>query len=86
MQYYIRQLPDERALLIAEDGYPLSRFDSVDDAVATCIVECRVVPLWIEWYDNGAIQSIDGDCVHYALNRHFRGRVSRGSLREAVCS
>lgn len=50
MQYYVRELNDSRAVLIAEDGYPLSTFASVSDAVATCIVECRVAPLWVEWH------------------------------------
>lgn len=61
MQYYVRELFDKRALLIAEDGYPLAGFDNVTDAVSGCIVHCRVAPIWIEWFsetgdrDSGAV-------------------------------
>lgn len=55
MQYFVRELADDRAVLIAEDGHPLSTFASVDDAVATCIVECRVAPLWIEWHGDSRV-------------------------------
>lgn len=83
MQYYVRELCDQRAVLIAEDGYPLSTFDTVDDAVATCIIDCRVAPLWIEWHRDASIhgskygsvvQGIDGDCIKQALARHCNTR------------
>ncbi len=72
MQYFVRENIDKRAMLIAEDGHALSVFDSVDEAVATCIVECRVAPLWIEWSEAAAVECIDNDCVQQALSRHCR--------------
>ena len=85
MQYYVRELFDQRAVLIAEDGYPLSTFDSVDDAVATCIIDCRVAPLWIEWHRDTSVQSIDGDCIRQALARHCNPRlVETESFRQVA--
>lgn len=72
MHYYVRELRDKQAVLIAEDGYPLSTFVDVNEAVATCIVHCRTAPLWIEWHRDAAVQGVDSDCVSTALARHFR--------------
>lgn len=83
MQYYVRELADKRALLIAEDGYALSTFNTVDEAVAVCIIDCRVAPLWIEWH-RATVQSIDSDCVQQALSQHFKIRDLRGPQRVAA--
>ena len=72
MHYYVKEQPNNQAILIAEDGYPLSTFDSVDDAVAVCIIECRVAPLWIEWSSAPAVKVVDGDCVQQALSNHCK--------------
>lgn len=69
MQYYIRELCDGRALLIAEDGYPLSTFNTVDDAVAQCITHCRVAPIWIEWFRQSPTFSRDGAAINLAKYR-----------------
>ena len=52
MQYFIREWADQTATLIAEDGYALSDFDSIDDAIDACIEDCLVEPEWIESYFN----------------------------------
>jgi len=52
MQYYIREWHDRRASLIAEDGFSLDTFDSVDDAIDACIKDCRVEPKFIERHCN----------------------------------
>lgn len=72
MQYYVRELDDRRAVLIAEDGYPLSTFDNVDEAVATCITDCRVAPLWIEWYADTSVQTRSNERFPQTLCRYFR--------------
>lgn len=72
MHYYVRELSDKRAVLIAEDGYPLSTFANVNEAVATCIVDCRTAPLWIEWHRDTPVQGIDSNCVTAALAQHYR--------------
>ena len=48
MDYYVKELADNRALLIAEDGYALGEFPSVNLAVITCREQCQVIPLYIE--------------------------------------
>lgn len=74
MHYFVRELVDKRAVLIAEDGYPLSVFPNVNEAVATCIVDCLTAPLWIEWHRDATVQSVDCDRVSAALAQHFRFR------------
>lgn len=74
MQYYVRELHDKQAILIAEDGHLLSTFDCVDDAVAICIVHCRVAPLWIEWYREASVQGVDNDCIQQTLAQYFKTR------------
>jgi len=48
MQYFIRQWANGHATLVAEDGYPLHTFGSVDEAIEACISDCRVIPIAIE--------------------------------------
>lgn len=48
MEYYVKELRDHRAILIAEDGYELGEFPSVQVAVSTCCEECGMSPLYIE--------------------------------------
>ena len=48
MDYYVKELADKRAVLIAEDGYSLGEFSSVNLAVLPCREECHVVPSYIE--------------------------------------
>ena len=93
MQYFVRELNDGRALLIAEDGYPLSRCDSVDDAVATCIIHCRVAPLWIEWRrdftankNRAGVQGVDRDQIQQALARHCKPKVFADATRLSACA
>jgi hypothetical protein len=52
MQYHIKEWHDQTASLIAEDGYPLDLFDSVDDAVDACLTDCMVEPDFIERHSN----------------------------------
>ena len=52
MRYYIKEWPDQTASLIAEDGHALDIFDSVFDAVDTCISDCLVEPDYIESHSN----------------------------------
>ena len=85
MQYYVRELNDRRALLIAEDGYPLSLCACVDDAVATSIIHCRVAPLWIEWHEEHSVQGVDGDDVRQALAWHCKPKAFPVSTQLAAC-
>jgi hypothetical protein len=48
MNYYVKELTDKRAILVAEDGYTLGEFPTVMAAFATCCEECNVRPLYIE--------------------------------------
>ena len=84
MQYFVRELADSRAVLVAEDGYPLSTFANVEAAVATCIIDCRIAPLWIEWYADTSVQGIDNDCVQQALAQHFKIRGLKSAQRAAA--
>lgn len=84
MQYYVRELADNRAVLIAEDGYPLSIFSNVDEAVAVCIIDCLIAPLWIEWHRDATVEGIDKDCVQKALSHHFKFRKAQPQQRVAA--
>lgn len=70
MHYYVKERTDKRAELVAADGYPLSTFDNVDEAVSNCIVECRVAPLWIEWNSESANQAPDPDDLRQTLKSY----------------
>lgn len=74
MHYFVRELVDKRAVLIAEDGYPLSVFANVNEAVATCIVDCLTAPLWIEWHRESRVQSAGREEAPASLAQHFRLR------------
>jgi len=52
MQYYIKDWSDQTASLVAEDGYSLDTFDSVDDAFDACTYDCMVEPEYIERHNN----------------------------------
>lgn len=52
MQYYIKEWHDQTASLIAEDGYYLDTFASIDDAIDACIEACRVEPEFIQSHSN----------------------------------
>jgi len=48
MNYYVRELTDKCAVLVAEDGYELDYFPSVQVAVCACKEGCHATPLYIE--------------------------------------
>ena len=48
MKYYIREWSDHSASLIAEDGYALDVYESLDDAINACVFDCMVEPEYIE--------------------------------------
>ena len=50
MNYYVKELADKSAILVAEDGFELEVFPSVRVAIAACCKECLVWPLWVEHY------------------------------------
>jgi hypothetical protein len=52
MQYYIKEWSDRTASLIAEDGYALDIFDSIDEAIDACIYDCMVEPEYIERHNS----------------------------------
>lgn len=48
MNYYVREMTDKSAVLVAEDGYELGSFPSVKIAVSVCVEECQSSPLYVE--------------------------------------
>jgi len=52
MKYFIREWADNTASLIAEDGYPLDIYASVEDAIDACMFDCMVEPDYIESHKN----------------------------------
>lgn len=52
MKYFIKEWPDNTATLIAEDGYALEIYSSVDEAIDACIYDCMVEPDFIEKHEN----------------------------------
>lgn len=52
MNYFVKELADKSAILVAIDGYELAAFPSVEVAINTCREECLVRPLWIERHYN----------------------------------
>ena len=52
MRYFIKEWSNQTATLFAEDGYALEIYDSVDDAINSCIYDCMVEPDFIESHNN----------------------------------
>ena len=48
MNYYVKELTNKCAILVAEDGYELGEFPSVRVAVYACLEDCNTRPLYIE--------------------------------------
>lgn len=44
MEYIVKEYPDKKAAIYAEDGYLLKVFDDLWEAIVTCRQECRVNP------------------------------------------
>lgn len=47
MQYYIKQWPDRKVSLIAENGLDLTTFYNIEQAVAACRLWCNNKPVFI---------------------------------------
>ena len=52
MNYFVKELADHRAILVAEDGCVLAEFASVENAVINCAEQCGVCPMFIEHHYN----------------------------------
>lgn len=52
MQYYVKEWADNKVSLIAEDGYILENFNTIAEAVVTCVKECLVWPQRVERYQD----------------------------------
>ena len=52
MKYFIKEWSDNTATLIAEDGYALEIYNSVDEAIDACVSDCMVEPDFIESHEN----------------------------------
>ena len=48
MDYYVKELANRKAVLVAVDGYELGEFPNVDAAVTACEVGCMVRPLYVQ--------------------------------------
>ena len=48
MKYFIKEWPDRKASIYAEDGYLLETFQSLKEAVNVCRKDCLVEPMRIE--------------------------------------
>jgi len=48
MKYFIKEWSDHSASLVAEDGYALELYNSLEDAIDACVYECLVEPEYIE--------------------------------------
>lgn len=48
MDYYVKELADQSAMLIAADGHVLEVFPSTAAAVAACESGCLVKPLFVQ--------------------------------------
>jgi len=48
VKYFVKEWPDYKASIYAEDGYLLQTFNSVREAVRACQKDCRVNPEHIE--------------------------------------
>ena len=52
MQYIIKEWPDHSASLIAEDGYELTKLNSLEEALRACVTGCQSLPVRIERHVN----------------------------------
>ena len=52
MKYFIKEWSDHTATLIAEDGYALEIYSSVDEAIDACVSDCMIEPDYIEKHDS----------------------------------
>lgn len=52
MNYHIKEWSGHSASLVAEDGYSLDTFESIDDAIDACLSGCMVHPDHIERHDS----------------------------------
>ena len=48
MNYFVKEWPDRKASIVAEDGYLLQTFNNVTEAVGACRQGCRVEPSRVE--------------------------------------
>lgn len=48
MNYYVKEMSDKSAILMASDGYELAVFPTTDAAVTACVEGCLVQPLYVE--------------------------------------
>lgn len=48
MNYFIKEWPDRKATIYAEDGYVLETFKSLKEAVKVCRKDCQVEPMSVE--------------------------------------
>lgn len=48
MNYFVKELANKRAVLVAEDGYVLGEFPTISVAVSICREGCHTNPLYIE--------------------------------------
>jgi len=60
MNYFIRELSDKRAILVAEDGYELGEFPTVSVAISVCKKDCHTIPMYIERH-RGYLESSPAD-------------------------
>ena len=62
MKYHIKEWSDHSASLVAEDGYSLDTFESIDDAIDACLSGCMVDPDHIERHDSYlAVNPLDSE-------------------------
>lgn len=48
MDYYVKELANKTAVLVAVDGYELGEFPTVEAAVTACELGCMVKPLYVQ--------------------------------------
>lgn len=48
MNYFVKEWPDRKASIVAEDGYLLQTFNNVTEAIRVCRQGCRVDPSHVE--------------------------------------
>ncbi len=48
MRYFIKEWPDRKASIYAEDGYLLETFKSLIEAIKACRKDCLVEPTIVE--------------------------------------
>ncbi len=69
MKYYVKELTNKRAILVAEDGYEIGEFPSVRVAVSACQEDCNARPLYIERHYS-YLESSPFDFESSYLERH----------------